>query len=120
MASDLDEFDLIERYFAPLASGEPGSFGLTDDAAELAITPGKRAVITTDAIVSGVHFPSREEPRAIASRLVRTVMRHLREIGSALLTWQLSGVLPVRSSAPQRSEGCRRPQDHRGGEYLRW
>ena len=37
MASNLDEFELIERYFAPLASGEPGAFGLTDDAAELEV-----------------------------------------------------------------------------------
>ena len=94
MASDLDEFDLIERYFAPLAGGEPGAFGLTDDAAEFAVTPGKRAVITTDAIVSGVHFPATEEPQAIASRLVRVNLSDLAAMGARPRVYMLAMALP--------------------------
>jgi thiamine-monophosphate kinase len=94
MASDLDEFDLIERYFAPLAGGEPGAFGLTDDAAEFAVTPGKRAVITTDAIVSGVHFPATEEPQAIASRLVRVNLSDLAAMGAQPRVYMLAMALP--------------------------
>jgi thiamine-monophosphate kinase len=94
MASDLDEFELIERYFAPLTGGEPGAFGLTDDAAELVITPGKRAVITTDAIVSGVHFPTTEEPQAIASRLVRVNLSDLAAMGAKPRVYTLAMALP--------------------------
>lgn len=83
MASDVDEFELIARYFAPLAAGEPGAFGLTDDAAELAVAPGRRLVITTDAIVSGVHFPVSEDPQTIASRLVRVNLSDLAAKGAA-------------------------------------
>lgn len=94
MASNLDEFELIERYFAPLASGEPGAFGLTDDAAELAITPGKHAVVTTDAIVSGIHFPATEEPRIIARRLVRVNLSDLAAKGAKPRAYTLVLALP--------------------------
>ncbi len=94
MASNLDEFELIERYFAPLASGEPGAFGLTDDAAELAITPGKHAVVTTDAIIAGVHFPVTETPRIIASRLVRVNLSDLAAKGAKPRAYTLVLALP--------------------------
>jgi thiamine-monophosphate kinase len=94
MASDLDEFELIERYFAPLASGEPGAFGLTDDAAALAITPGKRMVVTTDAIVAGVHFPETDEPQAIARRLVRVNLSDIAAMGARPRGYTLALALP--------------------------
>ena len=50
----MDEFSLIERYFAPLA-GE-GAFGLKDDAALIAARPGFDLVVTTDAISEGTDF----------------------------------------------------------------
>jgi len=94
MASNFDEFELIELYFAPLASGEPGAFGLTDDAAALAITPGKQAVVTTDAIISGVHFPANEEPQTIASRLVRVNLSDLAAKGAKPRAYTLVLALP--------------------------
>lgn len=94
MPSDFDEFEIIERYFAPLASGEPGAFGLTDDAAELAIAPGKRAVITMDAIVAGVHFPLLEDPKTIASRLVRVNLSDLAAKGAQPRGYTLALALP--------------------------
>ncbi len=48
------EDTLIARYFRPLAT-DPGAFGLTDDAAVLK-ADGEDIVVTTDAIVEGVHF----------------------------------------------------------------
>ena len=47
---------LIARYFRPLAT-DPGAFDLGDDAAALKAT-GDDVVVTTDAIVEGVHFLS--------------------------------------------------------------
>ena len=52
MASGED--DLIARYFRPLAT-DPGALGLVDDAALLK-SSGDDLVVTTDAIVEGVHF----------------------------------------------------------------
>ena len=37
----LDEFEIIARYFAPLAAAEPGALGLGDDAALLQPPPGR-------------------------------------------------------------------------------
>ncbi|NNE84571.1 MAG: thiamine-phosphate kinase [Alphaproteobacteria bacterium] len=94
MPSDFDEFEIIERYFAPLARGEPGAFGLTDDAAELTIAPGKRAVITMDAIVAGVHFPLSEDPKTIAGRLVRVNLSDLAAKGARPRGYTLALALP--------------------------
>ena len=46
---------LIARHFKPLAR-HPGALGLTDDAAVLTPPAGHDLVLTTDAIVGGVHF----------------------------------------------------------------
>ena len=52
----LGEEGLIATYFAPLAEGFSGAFGLLDDAALLSPPSGNDLVITTDAIAAGVHF----------------------------------------------------------------
>ena len=48
------EDSLIARYFKPIAT-DPGAFALDDDAAVLK-AQGADIVVTTDAIVEGVHF----------------------------------------------------------------
>ena len=60
------EFELIARYFAPLAAGAPGAFGLTDDVATVDIGPDEQLVVKTDAIVAGVHFLPADPPDLIA------------------------------------------------------
>jgi thiamine-monophosphate kinase len=77
-----DEFDLIRRLFAPLAT-EPGALGLTDDAALLDCPPGQRLVLTTDAIVAGVHFLADDPPKLIAQKLMRTNLSDLAAMGAA-------------------------------------
>jgi thiamine-monophosphate kinase len=62
----LDEFDLIRRYFAPLATS-PGADGLRDDVAEIA--PG--LIATKDAIVEGIHFLPDDPLETVAQKLVR-------------------------------------------------
>ena len=60
------EDSLIARYFRPLAT-DPGAFDLGDDAAVLKAL-GDDIVVTTDAIVEGVHFLSDDPPETIATR----------------------------------------------------
>jgi len=62
----MDEFDLIRRYFAPLATS-PGADGLRDDVAEIA--PG--LIATMDAIVEGIHFLPDDPLETVAQKLVR-------------------------------------------------
>ena len=63
------EFELIERYFRPLAA-DPGAFGLTDDAAVYTPPPGDDLVLTADLIAEGVHFFP-DDPPAVDRRARR-------------------------------------------------
>jgi thiamine-monophosphate kinase len=65
----MDEFDIIRSCFAPLARSE-GAAGLLDDVAEIEI-PAGRLIVTTDAIVEGVHFLSDDPIDSLAAKLVR-------------------------------------------------
>jgi thiamine-monophosphate kinase len=62
----MNEFDLIRRYFAPLATS-PGADRLRDDVAEIA--PG--LIATKDAIVEGIHFLPDDPLDSVAQKLVR-------------------------------------------------
>jgi thiamine-monophosphate kinase len=79
MASGEDT--LIARYFRPLAT-DAGAFGLTDDAAILRST-GDELVITTDAIVEGVHFFPDDPPDTVARKALRVNLSDLAAKGAA-------------------------------------
>jgi thiamine-monophosphate kinase len=66
VASASAEDSLIARYFMPLAA-DPGAFELGDDAAILKAL-GDDIVVTTDAIVEGVHFLPDDPPDTIARK----------------------------------------------------
>jgi len=74
------EDSLIARYFRPLAS-DPGAFGLGDDAAILN-AQGDEVVVTTDAIVEGVHFLSDDPPDTIARKALRVNLSDLAAKGA--------------------------------------
>jgi thiamine-monophosphate kinase len=63
------EDSLIARYFKPIAT-DPGALGLDDDAAALKAR-GEDIVVTTDAIVEGVHFLPDDPPDTIARKALR-------------------------------------------------
>ncbi len=62
----ISEFDLIAKYFAPLAGA--GGLGLLDDAAVLTPAIGKDLVISKDILVAGVHFFEDDDPAQVASK----------------------------------------------------
>jgi thiamine-monophosphate kinase len=74
------EDSLIARYFKPLAT-DPGAFGLADDAAVLKAL-GDDIVVTTDAIVEGVHFLSDDPPQTIAQKALRVNLSDLAAKGA--------------------------------------
>ena len=75
------EDSLIARYFRPLAT-DPGAFGLGDDAAVLR-AHGDDIVVTTDAIVEGVHFFASDPPSTIARKALRVNLSDLAAKGAA-------------------------------------
>jgi thiamine-monophosphate kinase len=75
------EDSLIARYFRPLAT-DPGAFGLGDDAAVLNAL-GDDIVVTTDAIVEGVHYLSGGPPDTVARKALRVNLSDLAAKGAA-------------------------------------
>jgi thiamine-monophosphate kinase len=90
-----NEFDLIARYFAPLAAAEPGALGLTDDAAIISIESNRRVVVTTDTLVSGVHFFPSDPPGTVAAKLLAVNLSDLAAMGALPLAYTLSIALPA-------------------------
>jgi thiamine-monophosphate kinase len=88
------EFELIARYFAPLARGFPGAFGLLDDAAVIASPPGHELVAKTDAIVGGVHFLHDDPPELIARKALRVNLSDLAAKGAVPRAYMLDLMLP--------------------------
>ncbi len=74
------EDSLIARYFRPIAT-DPGAFGLGDDAAIIS-SSGDDIVVTTDAIVEGVHFLSDDPPDTIARKALRVNLSDLAAKGA--------------------------------------
>jgi thiamine-monophosphate kinase len=74
------EDSLIARYFKPLAT-DPGAFDLDDDAAILK-AQGDDIVVTTDAIVEGVHFLSDDPADTVARKALRVNLSDLAAKGA--------------------------------------
>src|SRR6201996_9263208 len=74
------EDSLISRYFRPLAT-DPGAFNLDDDAAVLKAL-GEDVVVTTDAIVEGVHFLPDDPPDTVARKALRVNLSDLAAKGA--------------------------------------
>jgi thiamine-monophosphate kinase len=74
------EESLISRYFKPLAT-DPGAFNLADDAAILKASDDD-IVVTTDAIVEGVHFLSDDPPDTVARKALRVNLSDLAAKGA--------------------------------------
>jgi thiamine-monophosphate kinase len=75
------EDSLIARYFKPIAT-DPGAFGLDDDAAVLKAR-GADVVVTTDAIVEGVHFLAGDPPDTLARKALRVNLSDLAAKGAS-------------------------------------
>jgi thiamine-monophosphate kinase len=74
------EDSLIARYFRPLAT-DPGAFRLDDDVAVLK-PDGSDVVVTTDAIIEGVHFLPDDPPDTVARKALRVNLSDLAAKGA--------------------------------------
>lgn len=107
----MDEFDLIRRYFAPLATSA-GAAELKDDVAE--ISPG--LIATADAIVEGVHFLPDDPLSTVAQKLVRVNVSDILAKGGRPDAALLSLVWPKGRDARQLEDFSRAL----GADLARW
>ncbi|KFC65237.1 Thiamine-monophosphate kinase [Bosea sp. LC85] len=92
------EFELIARYFAPIAGA--GGLGLRDDAGLLRPARGFELVVTTDALVAGVHFLADDPPASIARKALAVNLSDLAAKGASPLGFVLSLALPKGWTEP--------------------
>lgn len=84
------EFDLIARYFAPLARQTPGALGLQDDAVTIAPPAGCELVLTVDALTADVHFLRSDPADLIARKMLRVNLSDLAGKGARPLGYLMT------------------------------
>ena len=88
------EADIIQRFFAPLAAGFDGAFGLKDDAAAIIPPPGCEIVVTVDAVAAGVHFFPDDAASDIGWKALAVNVSDLIAKGAAPQAYDMSLALP--------------------------
>jgi thiamine-monophosphate kinase len=84
-SSDLNEFELISRFFSRRMTERPESgvvLGIGDDAALLDVPPGNELVAAVDTIVAGRHFPEGSEARSIGHRALAVNLSDMAAMGA--------------------------------------
>ncbi|NVK32830.1 MAG: thiamine-phosphate kinase [Rhodobacteraceae bacterium] len=87
------EFELIKRYFAPLAT-DAGSLELKDDAAVYTPLEGNELVLTKDMLAADVHFFESDPPEAVAAKALRVNLSDLAAKGATARSYLLGLALP--------------------------
>lgn len=86
----MDELQIIDKIFRPLAKGSDGAFNLQNDTAFLKAPKGKTLVLTVDVMSEGVHFLPGEDADVVAKRLVRINLSDLAAAGAEPLGYLLT------------------------------
>ena len=94
----LGEFEIIAKYFAPLAT-DTASLGLRDDGAVLRPIEGQEIVLSCDTIIEGVHFLKDDPPQSIGHKALAVNLSDLAAKGARPHVYLLSLSLPPRPSA---------------------
>jgi thiamine-monophosphate kinase len=104
---------LIAEYWAPLAAGYAGAYGLKDDCASIAAPPGEEIVVTTDAVIAGVHFFADEDPGAIGWKALAVNISDLIAKGATPLAYVMDVALPAfdRDFLRRFADGLRQAQE---------
>jgi thiamine-monophosphate kinase len=90
----LPEDALIARHFRPLAAGYSGALGLRDDAALIELASHEDLVVTTDALIGGVHFLSGDDPADIAFKALAVNVSDLAAKAAKPIAYSLALALP--------------------------
>ncbi|PXX89359.1 thiamine-phosphate kinase [Marinobacter vulgaris] len=93
----MGEFELIRRYFFPIAEAGNTSailLGPGDDCAIQRVEPGLDLVFSVDALVEGVHFPPDYDPEKLGWRGLAVAASDLAAMGADPVCFTLALTLP--------------------------
>ncbi len=93
------EFDLIQTYFnwhySEKSTASSGLIkGIGDDGAVLQIPSKQQLIVTTDTLISGVHFPEQTPPHAIGHKSLAVNLSDLAAMGADPAWFTLALTLP--------------------------
>jgi len=113
----LDEFAFIREVLRPLTRGAREALQLEDDVAIVAESGERDLVVTTDAMVEGVHFLADDPPELVARKLLRVNLSDLAAKGAEPYAYLLVACWPDDYPAEARrrfAQGLEADQHHYG------
>lgn len=90
----MDEFAIIQKYFANVPQGAGVSTGIGDDCAIVSPPEGCNLVMSIDTMVEGVHFPKDTQAERIGARVISGALSDLAAMGARPLWFTLSLTMP--------------------------
>ena len=95
----MNEFELIDRFFARSPRSKSVVLGVGDDAAVLAPTPGRELVVSVDMLVGGRHFFDDVDVEALGHKALAVNLSDLAAMGATPRWALLAGALPDNDPA---------------------
>ena len=99
----VDEFGLIDRYFARAQTDDSVRVGIGDDGAVLTPAPGHELVAATDTLIEGVHFPEEVDSHDVGWRAVMVNLSDFAAMG-ATPRW-MTMALSISDANPRWLDG---------------
>jgi thiamine-monophosphate kinase len=95
MTRSRDEFSIISRYFSAIGDPDPNTLlSIGDDAAVVDVPERMQLVLSTDTLISGVHFPEETLPADIAYKALAVNLSDLAAMAADPAWFLLSLTLP--------------------------
>ena len=93
----MNEFELIQHFFTRSACAQGGEniiLGIGDDCARLQIPAGQSCAVSTDTLVSGIHFPEQAPAFLLGQRALAVAVSDLAAMGATPVGFTLAITLP--------------------------
>ena len=114
----MTEFEAIEKYFAGLTPEEHGVvLGVGDDAALLATAPDTNLVVSTDSLVSGVHFFPDADPSDVGYKALAVNLSDMAAMAALPRWFTLALTLSETEMTHEWLEGFARGLAEPAGNY---
>ena len=88
------EFDIIKKYFTFSQNRDDVKLAVGDDCAIVSVPENKQLLVTTDTLISGVHFPENTSAQDIAYKAIMVNLSDLAAMGASPAWLTLAISLP--------------------------